>query len=113
VGLKKPRESTRQATTTLATIIAPLADAMPHKTRTLSTGEKVVEKVLPTGTKWKDILLDVNAVGEKVGLQPISLSHLSQSSNQAIKKAKFSEYITKRRGDKFARCFNCEKLKRL
>jgi hypothetical protein len=108
VGLKKPRESTRQATATLATIIAPLADAMPHKTRTLSTGEKVVEKVLPTGTKWKDILLDVNAVGEKVGLQPISLSNLS-----AIKKAKFSEYITKRRGDKFARCSNCEKLKRL
>jgi hypothetical protein len=108
VGLKKPRESTRQATATLATIIEPLADAMPHKTRTLSTGEKVVEKVLPTGTKWKDILLDVNAVGEKVGLQPISLSKLS-----AIKKTNFSEYITKRRGDKFARCSNCEKLKRL
>ena len=108
IGLKKPRESTRQATATLATIIAPLADAMPHKTRTLATGEKVVEKVLPTGTKWKDILLDVNAVGEKVGLEPISLSKLS-----AIKKAKFSEYITKRRGDKFARCSNCEKLKRL
>jgi hypothetical protein len=108
VGLKKPREATRQAVATLATIIVPLADAMPHKTRTLMTGEKVVEKVLPTGTKWKDILLDVNAVGEKVGLEPISLSKLS-----AIKKAKFSEYITKRRGDKFARCSNCEKLKRL
>jgi len=106
VGLKKPREATRQATATLATIIVPLADAMPHKTRTLPTGEKVVEKVLPTGTKWKDILLDVNAVGEKVGLKPISLSKLS-----AIKKAKFSEYITKRRGDKFARCSTCEKLK--
>ena len=108
IGLKKPRESTRQAIATLATIIAPLADAMPHKTRTLTTGEKVVEKVLPTGTKWKDILLDVNAVGEKVGLHPISLSKLS-----AIKKSNFSEYITKRRGDKFARCSNCEKLKRL
>ena len=108
VGLKKPREATRQAAATLATIIVPLADAMPHKTRTLPTGEKVVEKVLPTGTKWKDILLDVNDVGEKVGLQPISLSKLS-----AIKKANFSEYITKRRGDKFARCSKCETLKRL
>ena len=108
LGLKKPREATRQATATLATIIVPLADAMPHKTRTTLTGEKVVEKVLPTGTKWKDILLDVNAVGEKAGLEPISLSKLS-----AIKKANFSEYITKRRGDKFARCSNCEKLKRL
>ena len=47
-------------------------------------------------------------MGEKAGLQPISLSKLS-----AIKKANFSEYITKRRGDKFARCSNCEKLKRL
>ena len=108
VGLKKPREATRQAAATLATIIVPLADATPHKTRTLPTGEKVVEKVLPTGTKWKDILLDVNDVGEKVGLQPISLSKLS-----AIKKANFSEYITKRRGDKFARCSKCETLKRL
>ena len=108
VGLKKPREATRQASATLATIIVPFVDAMPHKTRTLTTGEKVVEKVLPTGTKWKDILLDVNAVGEKAGLEPISLSKLS-----AIKKTNFSEYITKRRGDKFARCSNCEKLKRL
>jgi hypothetical protein len=41
----------------------------------------------------KNILLDVNTVGEKVGLQPISLSKLS-----AIKKTNFSEYITKRRG---------------
>jgi hypothetical protein len=32
VGLKKPRESIRQTSTTLATIIAPMPDAMPHKT---------------------------------------------------------------------------------
>ena len=91
VGLKKPQEATRQTTTTLATIIVPLADAMPHKTCTLTNGKKVVEKVLPTSIKWKDILLDVNAVGEKVGLVAISLLKLS-----AIKKANFSEYITKR-----------------
>jgi hypothetical protein len=90
MGLKKPREATRQATATLATIIVPLVDTMPHKTSTLTTGEKVVEKVLPTGTKWKDILLDVNAIGENVGLEPISLSKLS-----VINKAKFSKYITK------------------
>ena len=81
---------------------------MPHNTRTIVTDKKVVEKVLNTCTKWKDILLDVNVVDEKVGLEPISLSKLS-----IIKKANFSEYITKRRGDKFARCSNCEKLKRL
>ena len=51
VGLKKPREAIRQATATLVTIIVPLADAMPHKIRTLTTDEKVVEKVLPICTK--------------------------------------------------------------
>ena len=51
VGLRKPREATRQTTATLGTINVPLADAVPHKTRTLTTGEKVVEKVLPTCTK--------------------------------------------------------------
>jgi hypothetical protein len=51
VGFKKPREATRQATTTLATIIVPLADAMPHKTHTLISDEKIVEKVIPTSTK--------------------------------------------------------------
>ena len=47
-----------------------------------------MKKVLPTCTKWKDILLDVNAIGEKAGLEPISLSKLS-----AIKKANLSKYI--------------------
>ena len=85
MDLKKLREATRQATATLATIIVPVADAMPYKICTLATGEKVVEKVLPTCTKCKDMLLDVNAVDEKAGLEPISLSKLS-----AIKKANFS-----------------------
>ena len=65
VGLKKLKVAMRQATTSLVTIIVPLADAMSHKLSTLTTGEKVVDKVLPTGKKWKDILLDVNAIGEK------------------------------------------------
>ena len=93
MGFKKPREAIRQTTATLATIIVPLADAMPHKTRTLSTGENVVKKVLPIGTK--DILLDVNVVGEKASLEPILLSKLS-----AIMKTNFSEYMTKRQSDK-------------
>ena len=107
-GTKKPREATLQAAATLSTIIMPLADAMPHKTRTLPSGEKVVQMVLPTGTKWKNILMDVNEVGEKAGCGPISLSKLS-----VIKKLQFAEYITKRPGDKFARCSACEKYKGL
>ena len=88
IGLRKPRQATRQATATMETIIVPLGNAMPHKSCTLATGEKVVEKVLLTGTKWKDILLDINVVGEKAGLNLISLSKLS-----AIKKTNFSKYI--------------------
>jgi hypothetical protein len=86
----------------------PLADAMPHKTRTLPLGEKVVQMVLPTWTKWKNILVDVNEVGEKVGCAPISLSKLSVIKNQ-----QFAEYIMKRPRDKFVRCSTCEKYKGL
>jgi hypothetical protein len=38
----------------------------------------------------------VNAIGKKVGLVPISSSKLN-----AIEKANFNDYITKRRGEKF------------
>ena len=107
-GTKKPREATLQASATLSTIIVPLADAMPHKTRTLSSGEKVVQMVLPTGTKWKNILTDINEVGCIAGCGPISLSKLSVIKNQ-----QFAEYILKRPGDKFARCTACEKYKGL
>ena len=108
LGSKKPREATRQAAATLSNIIVPMADAMPHKTRTLPTGEKVVQMVLPTGTKWKDILVDVNDVGVRVGCGQISLSKLS-----VIKKQQFGEYITKKAGDKFARCSKCIRHKLL
>jgi hypothetical protein len=38
------------------------ADFMPHKTCNLRTGEKVVQKILPSGTKWKQILQTRNEV---------------------------------------------------
>ena len=38
---KKPREATLQAAETLSTNIIPLADAMPHYTRTLTSGKKL------------------------------------------------------------------------
>lgn len=74
LGFKKLREATRQADDTLATIIVPLANVMPHKTCTLPTWEKVVEKILPMGTKWEAFLLDANMVGENASLEPILLS---------------------------------------
>jgi hypothetical protein len=107
-GTKTPMEATLEASATLSTIIVSLADAMPHKTRTLSLGEKVVQMVLLTGTKWKNILTDINDVGRIAGCGPISLSKLSVIKNQ-----QFAEYILKRHGDKFARCTTCEKYKGL
>ena len=50
-GLRKPRSHTVVATTTLGAILDRHVDHMPHKTRVLSFGEKVVAKVLPSNFK--------------------------------------------------------------
>ena len=52
-GLRKPRSHTVVATATLGAILDRHADHMPHKTRILPSGEKVVAKVLPSNFKWK------------------------------------------------------------
>ena len=80
-----------------------IANVMSHKTRTLPMGENVAEKVLPRETKWKDLLLDVNAVGKKASLEPILLSKLS-----TLKKTNFNNYIPKRSGNNFAWCSKCK-----
>ena len=71
LGTKKPREATLQASSILSTIIVPLANAILYKTRTLPSWEKVVQMVLPTGIKWKNILLDINKMGCKARCGPI------------------------------------------
>ena len=43
---KKSREATHQVVATLSTTILPLVDMMPHKTKTLPLGEKVIQIVL-------------------------------------------------------------------
>lgn len=78
---------------------------MPYKRLTFPIGEKAIEKVIPMRMKWKNLLLDVDVVGEKVGLEPISLSKL-----RAIKKENLNDYITKRHGDKFTWDFKCKTL---
>ena len=54
MGLRKPRSHTVVATATLGAILDRHADHMPHKTRVLPSGEKVVAKVLPSNFKWKN-----------------------------------------------------------
>jgi hypothetical protein len=65
-GRKKTCNSKTQAIQTMSMILSTTADSMPHRTRTITTGalkgKKVVQKVLPAGTKWKNILQEVNKV---------------------------------------------------
>jgi hypothetical protein len=66
LGTQKTSTSTAQALQTMSVILTTTADSMPHRTRTITTGvskgEKVVQKILPSGTKWKNILEEVNKV---------------------------------------------------
>ena len=65
LNMKKNRVSTQQATTTLFTLLEDKADMMPHKARTLPNGSRVVEMVLPRGTKWKKFLVTINEVSTR------------------------------------------------
>ena len=62
LNMKRNRISTQQATATLSTLLEDKADMMPHKARTLPNGTRVVEMVLPRGTKWKKFLVTINEV---------------------------------------------------
>lgn len=106
VGLKKPRASTIQGCATLQILIERQADIMPHRSRTLDTGERVVEQVLPSGVTWVDLLEEVNVVNDKLGFPPISRASFSQ-----LWLAKFKQCVTKRSGDGFARCAKCDSFK--
>jgi hypothetical protein len=84
------------------------ADHMLYKTRTLETGEKVVSKCLPSSWHWRDSLLELNIVNAQLGLNKVSASGLSRIWNES-----FAEYSPKSQGDNFARCGQCDKLKKL
>ncbi len=77
LGSKKPRKHTVQATATLRTLVVPEADKMPHKTRTLKSGDKVLAMVLPSAFRWSDQLPKINEANATLNLQPISSSGLS------------------------------------
>lgn len=57
---------------------------------------KFVYKVFLIGTKWKDLFLNINLVGEEDGLEPILMSKLSVIN---CKKTNFSDYITEGQGE--------------
>ncbi len=104
MGLRKPRDHTVQATATLRCILDKSADHMPHRSRVLTSGEKVIAKVLPSTWKWKDSIPELNEVNSSFGLKDVSPSTLSK-----IRKLNFQEYDAKKPGDNFARCAACDR----
>jgi hypothetical protein len=108
VGTTKPQIHTLQATTTLCLMLEQSVDHMPHKTRILETGEKVVSKCLSSSCRWKDLLPELNIVNAQLGLNKVSASGLSRIRNDS-----FAEYSPKSRRDNFAQCGQCDKLKKL
>ena len=100
--------NTAFATATLRTMIVSDADKMPHKTRTLESGEKVPTMVLPSAFLWSAQLPQINQANVAMNLPPISSSGLSN-----IRRASFPEFALKARGDTFALCGLCDQYKQL
>ena len=107
-GLLKPRKHTQQATASLKCILDREADHMPHRTRSLKAGEKIVSKILLALFQWKDQLKKLNNTNAAFGLKEISTLNLSK-----IRSTKFSEFDVKKAGDNFAQCATCNKLNEL
>ena len=108
LGSKKPRLHTLQATANLSMLLENNADRMPHKTKTLDLGEKVVSMCLPPSFCWNETLPEINDVNAQFDLPNVSASGLSK-----IRKDSFLEYAPKGRGDSFAWCGQCDNLKQL
>ena len=104
-GLRKTRSHTIVASAVLGAILDRHADHMPHKSRNLPSGEKVVAKVLPASFKWKDQIPVLDEHLAACGLPPISVSNLSK-----IRRLSYPEYYAKRAGDNFARCSKCDEF---
>ena len=107
-GTTKPRANTVQARATLGVLVEGRADAMPHMTRTLPTGEKIGTEMLPVGTTWCNLLQEVNNLDGDLGYTPISTSTFSRLHRQHYK-----QYVIKSPGDNFSRCGTCAAFKDL
>ena len=102
-GLRKPRSHIVVATATLGAILDRHANHMPHKTRVLPFGEKVVAKVSPSNFKWKDQIPLIDEHIADCGLLPLKALNLSK-----IRHLSYLEYYAKKPGDNFARCSTCD-----
>ena len=108
IGISKPRKHIQQAIVSLKCILEMEANHMPHCTRTMKGGEKVVSMYLPSTFQWKGKMKEINDVNAAFGLKEILTSNLSK-----IGSLKFSKYEVKKPEDNVAQCATCEKYKEL
>ena len=106
LGTKMPRTHTLQATATLRTVLESTANHMPHKSWTKEDGEKVIAMSLPSSFHWSSTLSEINTANLQLGLKEVSRTGLSWICNES-----FSEFSSKKQGDNFARCGDCDDLK--
>jgi hypothetical protein len=85
-----------------------LANAMPHKTRTLSLGEKKCLNGVTHRYKIEEYFSRHQRSGSHSGIWAYSLSKLNIIKNQ-----QYADYILKRHGNMFAICMAYEKYKDL
>ena len=104
LGLHKPRAHIITASATLRCILEKSADHMLYRSHVLSSGEKVVTKVLPATWKWKDTIPELNKVNTSFGLKEVLESNVNK-----IRRRSFEEYNAKKPGDNFTWCSNCNK----
>ena len=108
LGTKKPQTYTLQATATLQTMLESIANHMPYKLRTKEDGEKVVAMSLPLSFHWNSTLSEINVANLQLGLKEVLQMGLSR-----IHRESFSKFSTKKWGDNFARCGDCDDLKQM
>ena len=63
---------------------------------------------LPSSFHWNSTLSEINAANLQLGLKEVSQTGLSR-----IRRESFSKFSTKKQGDNFAQCGDCDDLKRM
>ena len=81
---------------------------MPHKSQTKEDGEKVVAMSLPLSFHWSSTLLEINAGNLQLRLKEVTRIGLSRICSES-----FSKFSTKKQGDNFTRCGDCDDLKQM
>ena len=81
---------------------------MLHKSWTKEDGEKVVAMSLSSSFHWNGTFSKINARNLQLGLKKVSRTSFSRICRES-----FSEFSTKKQGDNFTHCVDCDDLKKI